>query len=107
MHTRPQALIEHALVRRMLIDQEYTIGILQHNVGVVELSERHTFENGASGFWVTGVQVEFLRDSRCGAARTWGLCRGHRRSGRRLPHHRYSASRHGWGAWLRRLRHTW
>jgi hypothetical protein len=38
MHTRPQALIENTLVRRVLIDQEYTICILQHNVGVVQLS---------------------------------------------------------------------
>jgi len=35
MYTRPQALIEHALVRRVLIDEEYTIGILQHNVRIV------------------------------------------------------------------------
>src|SRR5215471_9659683 len=95
MHTRPQALIEHALVRCVLINQEYPIGILQHNVGVVELSQRHAFENRAPGFWVTGVQVEFLGDSRCRAVKTWGLCRGHRRGGRRLPQHRHSPPWYG------------
>jgi hypothetical protein len=64
VHMRSQALIEHAFVRRMLIDQEYPIRILQHNVRVVQLSQRHTFENGAPGFWVTGMQVECLGESR-------------------------------------------
>src|SRR5262245_49215864 len=79
VHPRPQALIEHPLMRRVLINQKYTVRILQHNVCVVELSKRRAFENRASGFWVTGVQVEFLGESRCGAAaRMWCLCRGHR-----------------------------
>jgi hypothetical protein len=36
-------------MRRVLIDQKDTLGVLQHNVGVMELSQRHTFEYRPAG----------------------------------------------------------
>src|SRR5215467_6288311 len=112
MHTRPQALIEHTFVGRVLIDQEYPIRVLQYNIRIVQLSQRQAFENRAPRFWVTGMQVEFLGDSRCGSGRRRELCCGHRRSARRLPQHWDSPPRHGrdaWFGWLqsRKTRHPW